>query len=353
MLIGKRIVRFGGCCVVLAASACGGGGGTGNGTGTDSDPKDGTGDPSAWVITATLSRPTLTVPHTGTDTSTVTVTRSGGFTGAVTFGADAPPNMAATFTNVVTSGTTTTALLTVGVSSGGGVYSIPFPVHANGPEASVHSDQTVTINVVHNVGFWTTAPATMSVAAGSASGPTRVTFTKTGFTDDVTMSLALLNGAPTGITATFTPNPIVGDTVTSMTVLVDPAVPLGTYSLGVRTNGGGYQGTAPLALTVTAAATLTMSAVTNPIVIARGGQGGTLINLVRTNFSLGITPVITSTLPVGVTASFGPPTSFGPTVSLNVIPTPAAQPGTFTINVTSGGVGVPVVTIPITVTITP
>ena len=317
------------------------------------DSHNGTGDPANWTVTATFARPTLTVPHGGQDTVTVTVTRGGGYTGAIDFFVDSIPGFTAVLSNIQTSGLTTTALFTVGFGPGGLVFSTPYSVHANADKEGLHADPTITVNVVHNNGFWTTAPARLSVARGSASGPTRVTFTKTGFTDDVTMSLPLFNGAPAGITATFTPNPIAGDTVTSMTILVDTSVPEGSYSLGVRCNGGGYQGTAPLTLTVTAAAGLSMSFVTNPLIVARGAQNATFINLVRTNLTAGITPTITSTLPTAVAASFGPPTSFGLTVSLNFNVNIAAIPGTYTVNVTSGGVGVPVVTIPLTLMITP
>ena len=338
------------CVIVIGfLSACtispiGGGG----------DNNNGTGDKSKWAISLALPRSTLNIAHGSTDTMTMTVTRSGGFTGAVTLDVDPVGGAAITVTNVATVGTVTTALLSVSPYTGSDLpYTIPFGVHVNTAEQAVHVDATITLNVMHKIGFWTTAPATMSVAAGAGSNPTRVTFTKTGFTDDVTASLPLFNGAPAGITATFSPNPIVGDTVTSMTILVDGAVPEGTYSVGVRMNGGGYQGTAPLSLTVTARATLTMSFATNPLIVAKGFSNSTFINLVRTNFTSGITPTVTSTLPTGVTVGFGPPTSFGPTVSMSVITTAAAVAGTYTISVTSGGAGVPIVTIPLTLTITP
>ncbi len=322
--------------------------------GGDNNNNNGTGDKSKWAVALALPRSTLTVQHGSTDTMTLTVTRSGGFTGAVTLVADMLPGAAVTLGNQATTGAVTSALLSVSPYTGSDVvYSIPFGVHVNTDVDNVRLDTMIVLNVTRKNGFWTTAPATMSVGRGGASGPTRVTFTKTGFTDDVTASLPLFNGAPAGITATFSPNPIVGDTVTMMTVLVDASVPEGSYSVGVRMNGGGYQGTAPLTLTVTAAVGLSMNFATNPLIMAKGLGNSTFINLVRTNLTAGITPTVTSTLPTGVTVSFGPPTSFGPTVSMSVNTTAAAAPGTYTVNVTSGGAGVPVVTIPLTLTITP
>jgi hypothetical protein len=318
------------------------------------EEKQGSGDQSQWTLTATLSRPNLTVQHGSTDTTTLIITRGGGFTGDVQIASIETPGITTVISTPVTVGSVTTAKISVTPGTASDVvYTIPIPLQIDSKVDNLNSHLDLSLNVTRKNGFWTTAPTTMSVARGGASGPTRVTFTKTGFTDDVTMSLPLFNGAPAGITATFSPNPIVGDTVTSMTILIDSSVPEGSYSVGVRCNGGGYQGTAPLTITVTAAAGLSMNAVTNPVLVARGGQSGTLINLVRTNLTAGITPTVTSTLPAGVTVTFGPPTSFGPTISMNVATTLAATPGTFTVSVTSGGVGVPLVTIPITVTISP
>ena len=323
--------------------------------GDDNKPtNNGTGSESNWTLTVTPARPALTIQHGNSDTVTITATRGGGFTGAIAFYSDSTVGVPTTITNMVTTGTVTTALLTVGTTTfNDNIISFPLNVRASATSANVFGDAALTLNITRKNGFWTTAPAAMSVAAGAGSGPTRVTFTKTGFTSDVTASLPLFNGAPAGITATFTPNPIVGDTVTSMTILVDGAVPEGTYSVGVRMNGGGYQGTAPLSLTVTARATLTMSFVTNPLIVAKGSGNSTLINLVRTNFTAGITPTVTSTLPTGVTVSWGPSTSFGPTISMSVSASAAAVAGTYILSVTSGGVGVPIVTIPLTLTITP
>jgi len=96
-----------------------------------------------------------------------------------------------------------------------------------------------------------------------------------------------------------------------------------------------------------------MNFATNPLIVAKGSGNSTFINLVRTNLTAGITFSVTPTLPAGVAVTFGPPTSFGPTVSMSITANASAVPGTYTLNVTSGGPGVPVVTIPLTLTITP
>lgn len=318
----------------------------------DKGPIQGTGDSSHWTLTATLSRPSVTMQHGSSDTVTVTATRGGGFTGTVNIHADSSPGLSAAISNVVNSGTSTTALLTVTAGTVSDlVYTIPISVHVEGTEVELHSDPTLTVNVTHKNGFWTTAPATLSVARGGVSGPTNVHFTKTGFSDPVTLSLPIFNGGPAGITATFAPNPVASDTNSTMTVSVDGAVPEGSYSAGVRVNGGGYQGTAPITITVTPGPSLLIVAGTNPLIVAKGGNNVSLLTFTRTNLPGLITMSVTSTLPTGISASFGPNPAGGNTTTMTVSATGGAASGTFVVNVTSGGVGVPVVTIPVTVTV--
>jgi len=331
--------------LLLLASAAIGCGGT-------SDPVQGTGNPSLWTLTATFARSSITLQHGATDTVTVRVTRGGGFTGTVEILADSTPGLSTAISNVVTTGTTTTALLTLSAGTGSDVvYTIPIGVHAVATGAELHSDPTLEVTVTRKNGFWTTAPATLSVPRGGASGPINVHFTKTGFTDPVTLSLALFNGAPAGLTATFTPNPVVQDTNSTMTVLVDASVPEGTYSVGTRANGGGYQGTAPMTLTVTPGATLTMVAGTNPLIVVKGANNVSVITLTRTNLPGLITMSVTSTLPAGISVSFGPNPAGGTTSSMLVSATAGSASGSFVLSVSSGGPGVPVVTIPVTVTV--
>ena len=211
--------------LLLASAALGCGGGDG---GTN-DPDQGTGNPSLWTLTATFARSSITLQHGATDTVTVRVTRGGGFTGAVVIFADSNAGLGAAISNVVTNGTTTTALLTLTAGTGSDiVYTIPIGVHVVATGADLHSDPTLEVNVTRKNGFWTTAPATLSVPRGGTSGPINVHFTKTGFTDPVTLSLPLFNGAPAGITGSFTPNPVIQDTNSTMTVAVDASVPEGT-----------------------------------------------------------------------------------------------------------------------------
>ena len=315
----------------------------------------GAGEPTQekWTVQVSLSRPSISIPHAASDNLTITVARGGGFTGPVIFSAAPPPGLTAVFSDIVTTGTVTTALITVGAGANSNLtYTTVIPLHVATPSDLV-ADLGLEVSVTPKVGFWVTAPATLSVPRGSASGPIRVTFTKTGFTDDVTMSLALFNGAPAGITATFTPNPIVVDTVTSMTVMVDPSVSEGTYTVGTRANGGGYQGTSPLSLTVTAAPTLGLTLNSSTLNVVRGTNLATLLTFQRTNFTAPITMTVTSPPPFGMVISFSPNPSPGATTLVNVNATPAMALGTYIISLTSSGFGVPVVTIPLTVTVLP
>jgi hypothetical protein len=318
----------------------------------DKGPVEGTGDSSLWTVTATLARPSVTLQHGASDTLTVTVTRGGGFTGTVEIFADSTPGLGAVISNVRSSGTTTTALLTLTAGTQSDVvYTIPILVHVQATGVEIHSDPTLTVNVTRKNGFWTTAPPTLSVARGGTSGPINVHFTKTGFTDPVALSLPIFNGGPAGITATFTPNPVASDTNSTMTVSVDGTVPEGSYSAGVRVNGGGYQGTAPITITVTPGASLSIVACVNPLIVLKNSNNFCALTFTRTNLPGLITMSVTSTLPAGISVSFGPNPVGGTSSAMTVSATGGAASGSFVLNVTSGGPGVPVVTLPITVTV--
>ncbi len=89
------------------------------------------------------------------------------------------------------------------------------------------------------------SPAALSIAQGG-SAPTTVLLTHTNFTGAVTLSLA---GAPSGVTASFSPSAPTG-TSSTLTVSVGPAVTPGTYNLTINgTSGAGPRSTG-LTLTV-------------------------------------------------------------------------------------------------------
>ncbi|MES2305659.1 MAG: hypothetical protein V4558_09130 [Gemmatimonadota bacterium] len=315
------------------------------------DPTEGTGTPHDWAISVAVDRQNLPMKQGATDTVHFTVTRSGGFIGPVEFKPLETQTPQLTIANVVTTGTTTTALLIIKVPSSYPLITFPFPVLVRSPTdqvAGVNVDMSITVS--RAPGVFVSIGNAFTVARGGPALADPFSLIRTDFDGEATMSLAL-GSAPAGITAVFTPNPLTG-TTGSMAIQADASVPEGVYNIGVRANGGGFQGTAPLNLTVTPPPSLALTLASGTITLARGTIGQVEVTLTRTNLPSSVS-LVTSNTPFGLAMSFTPPSTTGNTMTANVNITPATVPGNYIITINSNGFGVPAATVPLTVVVTP
>lgn len=191
---------------------------------------------------------TLSIAPGQTGTSTLTITRSTGFTGAVTFALDNPPaGITATFNASPT--TTATSVITLAVAStvAAGQYSVVVRGSATGV-----TDKTaviaVTVQAALPVGFSITVdPVEYEVPAGKGWATNGIIGIQraNGFTGPATVAISSL-----GIAAFAAPSPntiAAGATATNVVVIsVDGAAP-GVYSGTVRVTSPGYADqTAPI-----------------------------------------------------------------------------------------------------------
>jgi subtilisin family serine protease len=178
-------------------------------------------------------------------TYTVTVTPSGGFTGAVTLSASGLPAAAtATFSPNPTTGASTMTV-TTGSTTPTGSY----PLTITGTSGTSHT-ATVTLVV--------TAPGTQnftlsaSPSSRTISRGARTTYTVTitrsgGFTGSVSLAIG---GLPAGATGTFSPNPATAGSST-LTVTTTGSTPAGSFPLTITGTGAGLTRTAPVTLVIT------------------------------------------------------------------------------------------------------
>ncbi len=159
---------------------------------------------------------------------TITVTRSGGFTSAVTLAAQGvPTGVTATFTPASVPAGSTSATLSLSVPSTAtpGVSAITIVGSAAGM-TNKQVTMAMTITPAPVGGFAIALnPATLSIQQGQ-TGVSAVTITRTApFAGAVNL---VLDGAPTGVTASFNPNPIAaGGTTSTVTISVtDRLAPL-------------------------------------------------------------------------------------------------------------------------------
>lgn len=222
----------------LFALACGGG--------DDDGPTGNTGS-----IQLAVNPAALPVAQGSSGSVTISLTRSGGFSGAVTLGITGlPTGVTTAITPPGLTGTATSASVDVTVAPTVpiGTYTATITAAAPGvSQATTTWELTVTAPPNYTL---TVAPDTLTIAAGASGGAT-ITINRTNFTGGV--ALALLN-PPAGITGAFNPTPSTTNT-SALTLSVGAAVAPGDYPVTIQgtATGPGVK-TTTLTLTVIAAA---------------------------------------------------------------------------------------------------
>ncbi len=239
-----------------------------------------------------------------TGSSTITVTRGGGFDGAVALSATLPTGVTASFdpATIPAGSGNGTSTLTLTAAANAATGTTAFTVTANGGANLIATTAgSVTVNAAPD--FTLAAPAALSVQQG-ANGVANITITRTGgFAGAVNLTVA---GLPAGVTAAFDNAAPTGN-LAVLTLTVGAGAALGTTNLTV--NGAGTPGnrSAPLALTVTAPPggfTLSLNPATVPI--QQGQNGQTTVNINKTGSFTGLVTLGVTGLPAGVTAAFNP-----------------------------------------------
>jgi hypothetical protein len=315
------------------------------------DPANGSGSTKDWSFTMALAHNNFTVAQNATDTDIVTFTRVGGFTGPINLEFTNPDSGVVLSSEPITStGAVTTTRLLTHVNGphqpfAAAIYSMhaaPVSQEVQGQFVEVH------FSIVRKDGTFINAPTALSVGRGQSLSQ-RVSIIRTNYTAAVPFVLVLFNGAPAGITATFSPNPVT-DTVTQMTLNVDASVPEGTYSIGVRDNEGtNFQGTAPIALTVTPAGSVSLTPTLATLFIPRNTTVPGGINVTRSNYSGPLT-ITVSGVPAGVTTSVANPVTTN-NFPVNFTNSGPGAPGSYPIVVTASAPGLTPATTTITITL--
>lgn len=261
-------------------------------------------------LTLAASPATVSVQQGNTATVTIAVTRSGGFTGAVTLSAGTlPTGVTASFSPSQVPGSSNSATLTITVAAtaAAGTYSIPVQGQGTGV---ANASTTVSLTV-------TAAPPPagfqLTLASGTASAPqgggatVGVTIARSGsFTGPVNLAVENL---PTGVSAAFSAAPIpAGSTTSTLTLNAAATVAAGTYNLTVRGTATGLTDqTAALALTVTAVSqgSYTLSVAPATLSLQQGANGTAQVNIARTGGFTGAVSLAV-TAPAGVTATLNP-----------------------------------------------
>jgi hypothetical protein len=306
--------------------------------------------PTPGSYTLAVTPATVPLAQSATATANVALTRTGGFTGAVTFAAEGLPT-GVTGAFVPNNTTTDASVLTLTATAAAAVGTSTITVRGT---ATGQTDKTATfqLTVSAPAGSYTIAvtPATVPLVQ-SATATANVALTRTGgFAGAVTFAA---EGLPTGVTGAFVPNNTTTD-ASVLTLTATAAAVVGTSTITVRgTATGQTDKTATFQLTVSApAGGFTLSAAPTTVPVQQGATGTSTVTIARTNNFAGTVNLTATGLPNGVTAAFNPAAATANTSTLTLTATATATIGTATVTIRGNATGLTEQTTTITVNVT-
>jgi uncharacterized membrane protein len=285
-------------------------------------------------FTLSASLPSLTINRGASSVSTITITRSGGFTGSVALSASGlPSGVTATFNPASTTGGSSTLTLAASSTAATGTFNVT--INGSGGGLNRSTTLSLTVNESPPPDFTLSVnPSSLTINRGASSGAT-VTITRIGGFDSVVALNA--SGLPSGVTASFEspPGPV---SVISMFIAVSSTAATGTTNVTITGGGGGLTRTTTLTLTVNAQ-DFTLSANPSSLTVSPGASGVSTITITRTGGFTGSVALSASGLPSGVTATFNPSSTAGGNSMLTLAASSAAAFGTFNVAINGSGGG--------------
>jgi hypothetical protein len=207
------------------------------GQGCGSSTPDGGGNDTG-TIALSLSTTSGTAVPGGQTVLTGTVSRSGGYSGTVSISVTGTPaGVTGGVGTINTTGTTSTAIISILVASTAAPGTYTLVAHATGTGVTESTvSYTLTISATAQVYALAVAPTGATVAPG-ASTTAAVTISRSGFSGSVNLSVPNL---PTGFTATFAPNNTT-DNASTVTIGVPATAAPGVYQLTIGGVAAGQQ----------------------------------------------------------------------------------------------------------------
>ena len=300
---------------------------------------------SGFSISASSNSVSVVQGNSGTSVITSSIT--GSFDAAVTLSASGQPSgVTISFTTnpIAAPGSgTSTMTMAVAATTASGTYKIT----VTGTSGSTTETTTVslTVTATPTPDFTISAsPNSVSVVQGNSGTSTITTAVSGGFDSAISLSAS---GQPTGVTVSFSTNPIAapGSGTSTVTFAVASTTTAGTYTVTISGNGDAITNSTTVSLTVTTASTGTFTISVSPSsgYLDRGTSG---YAVVTTKVSGGFDSAISFSatgVPSGVTYSFSPASVGAPgsgTADFNLTVADNAPLGTYKITITGTGGGV-------------
>jgi uncharacterized membrane protein len=286
------------------------------------------------IISLTVGAPTFTISaptsqnlsQSGSVSGWVYANSQFGFSGNVTLGVSGlPAGVTASFS---TNPTTYNSSLTLTASSAAAVGT--YTITITGTSGSISKTTTMILNVVAP-SIQISAPSSTTLGIGTSATTNVNVNGGNGYNGNVTLSIS---GLPSGITASFSPNPVTLTGYSSqsqLTLTASGSVASGSYSVTLTATSGSLTASTSMNIVV-AAPSFTLSSASS-LTIGQGGSGSAWVNVNGVNgFNNNVTLSI-SGLPSGVSAAFGTnPTTNSSSINFSAIDSAAA--GTYPVIVT-------------------
>ena len=283
---------------------------------------------AAFSVAATPSSQTVLQGHGMT--YSVSVTRSSGFTGIVSFSTTGLPTGAtANFAPTSVSGSGS-SILTVNTSTSTPLGTYPLTIMATSGILAYSTQVKLAVS-----GFSVAAtPSAHVVSRGNGTSYSVSVTPVNGFAGNVSFSMT---GLPTGATASFAPASISGSGSSIVTVTTSTSTPLGTYTLAITATSGTLSHTTQVEL---AMADFSIAVSPSSQTVNKNSSAAYTVTFSPLGPFAATVKFNVSRLPPGTSASFSPVSVRGAATSTLTISTSAGAPaGTYSLIVTAIGGG--------------
>jgi subtilase family serine protease len=240
------------------------------------------------------------------ETSTITVTDAGGFSGSVTLSASGlPSGVTASFG---TNPTTGSSVLSLTASSTATTGSATVTISGVSGALSATTTISLTVSAAATPNFTASASPTSVTVTQGASGTSTITITsQNAFASAVTLSAS---GLPSGVTASFSANPVTpsanGSTTSTLTLTASATAATGTATITITGTSGALSHSTTIALTVdasTGTAGISLALSPSSFTIDDGSTVNTTLTVTNTGSTSVSVDLSVSEFPSGVLAT--------------------------------------------------
>jgi hypothetical protein len=286
-------------------------------------------DPPTYALS--LSKTAITIARGGSAPIDVNVARTN-FVAGVALSVDGAAGITAAFAQNPATGESVATTISVGTGVAPATYTVTVRATAAGL-----TDRTATLTV-------TVIPDAIQLLVQSGvSGFQGTTGTSSILVNRGTFAGAIAltaEGLPTGATASFTPLTSTSAS-TTLTLVVGPTVPTGTYAVTIRASAAGVpDATAPLTLTVLPTV-FSLSLAPQSATLLQGTTATSTLTIARTAIAAAV-DVTVEGAPAGLTITPSPASTTGTSSGITIVAAPSLAAGDYSVTLRGTPRGLPV-----------